>query len=126
MSGKSLTGTITTLLVTAACAVAIAPPAAAQRTRTLYAKTGPGFVISLKDASGKRVTSVKAGSYRIVVDDRTGDDAHNFHLRGPGIDRRTRIDFVGRAVWTLTLRRGLYRFVCDPHALAMHGSFRVG
>jgi plastocyanin len=25
----------------------------------------------------------------------------------------------------LTLRKGVYRFFCDPHAALMHGSFRV-
>ena len=125
MKGTQSIGTITALLAATACALAVAPAASAQRTRTLYAKTGPGFVISLRDASGDRVKRMRAGTYRIVVVDRTGDDAHNFRLRGPGVNRATAIGFVGRTMWTVALRRGLYRYVCDPHALAMHGSFRV-
>ena len=32
---------------------------------------------------------------------------------------------TGRTVWTIQLRRGTYRFRCDPHRALMHGSFRV-
>jgi plastocyanin len=28
-------------------------------------------------------------------------------------------------VWTVTLKRGTYRFVCDPHATIMKGVLRV-
>ena len=29
------------------------------------------------------------------------------------------------AIWTVTLKRGAYTFLCDPHASAMRGTFRV-
>jgi plastocyanin len=50
---------------------------------------------------------------------------HNFHLRGRGVNKRTTVGFLGSTTWTVTLRPGTYRFVCDPHARRMRGSFRV-
>lgn len=103
-----------------------AAPGAARALPILYAKTGPGFVITLKNASGRAVRRVEAGTYQIVVRDRSGDDAHNFHLVGPGLDVGTGVGFVGTKRWRVTFRKGkVYRFRCDPHALVMHGSFRA-
>lgn len=110
----------------AVATAALALPNTALAAPKLFAKVGPGFDISLRTATGAKVTRLKAGTYTIVVTDRSGDDMHNFHLRGPGVNRATGVPFVGRRVWTVTFRRGAtYRFVCDPHALAMHGSFRT-
>jgi len=41
------------------------------------------------------------------------------------VNRKTRVAFRGTVTWTLRLRAGTYRFVCDPHARQMRGSFRV-
>ncbi len=77
--------------------------------------------VSLKTASGAPVRSVKAGTYNIVVNDRSSD--HNFRLGG----RATGVDSTGRTVWKgVRLVRGkTYTYVCDPHADEMRGSFRV-
>jgi plastocyanin len=99
------------------------PPPPPPRVQTLTATVGPSATISLRTASGRRVTSLRRGRYRIVVRDRSR--MHNFHLRGPGVNRRTAVRFRGTVTWTLTLRRGTYRYVCDPHASRMKGSFRV-
>jgi plastocyanin len=99
------------------------PPPPPPSTTTLFATVGPGPTISLRTRSGRRVSRVRRGRYRIVVRDRSA--MHNFHLRGPGINKRTTVAFRGTRTWTVTLRRGLYRFVCDPHAARMRGSFRV-
>ena len=121
-----MTRTRRTLLALAVFGLAAAFPLSAHAAQTLYAKTGPGVDITLKTASGQKVTRLRAGTYRIVVVDRTGGDAHNFHLRGRGVDRSTSVRFVGRTVWTVTFRRAsVYRFVCDPHVFVMHGSFRT-
>lgn len=98
------------------------PPPPRPRVKTLTATVGPGRTISLRSGTS-RVSRLKAGRYRIVVRDRSS--AHNFHLRGPGVNKRTAVGFKGTATWTVTLRRGRYRFVCDPHAAVMKGSFRV-
>jgi hypothetical protein len=50
---------------------------------------------------------------------------HNFHLTGPGVNRSTSVDFVGAVTWTVTFTKGVYTFVCDPHASFMNGAFGV-
>lgn len=100
------------------------PPPPATRPPTLTATVGPGATISLRTARGARVTRLKAGRYRIVVRDRS--TMHNFHLVGPGVNKRTTPRFRGTVTWTVTFRKGrTYRFVCDPHARRMRGSFRA-
>jgi plastocyanin len=99
------------------------PPPPPSRVTTLLATVGPGATISLRTRSGRRVSRVRRGRYRIVVRDRSR--MHNFHLRGRGVNKRTTVGFLGSTTWTVTLRPGTYRFVCDPHARRMRGSFRV-
>ena len=115
------------LAVTAiACGLALTGTSpAAPAAKTVQGSVGPGFTISLT-AGGKAVTKLKAGvAYRVVINDRSS--IHDFHLSGPGIDRMlTSVDFMGTKSFVLTLRKGVYRFFCDPHAAIMHGSFRVG
>jgi NitT/TauT family transport system substrate-binding protein len=89
---------------------------------TLQGTVGPGFTISLK-LDGKRVTSLKAGKYTFVVGDRS--KIHNFHLLGPGVNKATSVAKTGPTTWTLALKKGTYRFQCDPHRSKMRGSFRV-
>ena len=100
------------------------PPPPTTRPPTLTATVGPGATISLRTSRGARVTRLKAGRYRIVVRDRS--TMHNFHLSGPGVNKRTTVRFRGSTTWTVTFRKGrAYRFVCDPHARRMKGSFRT-
>ena len=100
------------------------PPPPPTRPPTLTATVGPGATISLRTSRGARVTRLKAGRYRIVVRDRS--TMHNFHLSGPGVNKRTTVRFRGSTTWTVTFRKGrTYRFVCDPHAQRMKGSFRA-
>ena len=98
-----------------------APAAAAPKA--LQGSVGPGFSIGL-ELGGKNVTGLKHGTYRFVIDDRSS--IHDFHLTGPGLNRTiTTVDFTGTKSIVLTLRKGLYRYFCDPHSDVMHGSFRV-
>lgn len=100
------------------------PPPPPTRPPTLTATVGPGATISLRTSRGARVTRLKAGRYRIVVSDRSR--MHNFHLSGSGVNKRTTVRFRGSTTWTVTFRKGrTYRFVCDPHAKRMKGSFRA-
>src|SRR3954471_6382839 len=101
------------LVVTAAATAA--PP-------TLNGVDGPGFTISLKK-SGKKVASLKAGKYKIVVKDLS--NIHNFHLTGPGVNKKTGVGPKGTFTWTVTLKKGTYKYICDPHATIMKGSFKV-
>ena len=72
---------------------------------------------------GKKVTSLKAGRYTIVVRDMAAD--HDFHLSGPGVNRKTTTGGIGTSRWTVTLRKGTYKYVCDVHSTFMKGSFIV-
>lgn len=72
---------------------------------------------------GKTVSSLKAGMYVLVVADTTSN--HNFHIKGPGVDKATSVGGKGTTRWTLRLRKGTYTYVCDPHSSFMKGSFTV-
>jgi plastocyanin len=89
----------------------------------LTATVGPGFTIGVRTPAGAVARSVKAGTVSLSVRDRS--KIHNLHLTGPGVNRRTGVPYRGTQTWRLRLRRGTYRFVCDPHAAGMRGSFRV-
>lgn len=101
--------------------VGAAPPPPAPVPR-LVATVGPAATISLRTAGGARVSSLAARTYRITVRDRSS--RHNFHLLGPGVNRRTGVGFRGTVTWTVRVRGGVYRYVCDPHARRMRGTFR--
>ena len=104
----------------AALTAALAVPglvSAAMRSNTLTATDGPGFTITLNKKT------VPAGTYTIVVHDKS--NIHNFHLIGPGVNKLTSTPWVGTKTWTVTLKKGSYRFVCDPHAAIMKGVLRV-
>jgi plastocyanin len=111
--------------VAAVAAIAVGSVGTAQAASlTLTGTVGPGFTISLKNASGKPVKTLKAGRYTISVRDQSS--IHDFHLSGPGVDKAiTTVGFVGTKSVTVTLKKGTYRYQCDPHATIMHGSFRV-
>lgn len=82
-----------------------------------------GFKIEMKNAANRKLTTVKAGSYRIKIEDAAA--IHNFRLRGPGLNQATSVPRTTEAIWAVTLKRGTYTFLCDPHASAMRGTFRV-
>ncbi len=115
------------VLRTATCvavgAALLAPGSAQAAPTRLTATVGPGFTITLMNKAGKKVNRLKPGLYRIVVRDRSG--GHNFHLTGAGVNKATSVGYVGTRTWTVRLRKGVYRYVCDPHAHNMKGSFRV-
>jgi len=104
----------------AAIAAALTIPGlapAAARNNTLVGTVGPGFTITMNK------TIVKAGTYAIVIHDKS--NIHNFHLTGPGVNKLTSVPAVATTTWRVTLKKGTYRFVCDPHATSMKGVLRV-
>ena len=110
--------TITPLFAAAFGALAlVAGASAAAKPAKLSASDGPGFTI------GMSAKTVKAGTYTITVRDRSS--IHNFHLVGPGVNKKTSVSAVQTYTWTVNLKRGTYRFVCDPHASIMKGTLRV-
>jgi plastocyanin len=64
----------------------------------------------------------KAGKIKLVINDRSS--VHNFHLKGPGVDVKTSVSAIGTKTFTITLKKGTYKFICDPHPF-MKGSFTV-
>lgn len=118
-----LAALVAALLVVASL-VATGGEATPRQTTKLHARVGPSFTISLSTEAGARVTKLDPGTYEIQVDDMS--EEHNFHLKGPGVDRATEIGDVGTQEWTVTVRDGTYTYVCDPHQGQMEGSFTVG
>jgi plastocyanin len=104
------------VVLAAALAALVALPALAA-TPVLNGTVGPGFTIVMK----KKPT--KAGKYKLVVADKSS--IHNFHLKGPGVNVKTSVGAVGTKSFTITLKKGKYVFVCDPHASTMKGSFTI-
>ena len=103
--------------------VALAPSAgAAASGGTLVGSVSDPLRISLTQG-GKKVSKLKAGVYTVTVKDLASD--HNFHLRGPGVDKSTAVSAKGTTTWKLTLKKGTYTYVCDPHSSFMKGSFTV-
>ena len=80
------------------------------------ASVGPKRSISLKP----KVTQV--GPATIAVNDRSRAD--NFHLTGPGVNRKTGVAFRGRVTWNVTLQPGAYSYRSDKHK-TMRGSLIV-
>ena len=89
-------------------ALAAALPALAA-TPVYKGTVGPG----LHDHDGEEAD--KAGKVRIVVADKSS--IHNFHLTGPGVNVKTSVSAIGTKTFTVTLKKGTYKFVCDPHAV---------
>jgi plastocyanin len=114
--------TLILLVAVVAGALALSAPSQAAAPK-LTGTVGPGFTITLKRL-GKKVTAVKAGTYSITVSDRS--NIHNFHLIGPGVNKQiTQIGFVGTKTVVVRLKKGTYRYICDPHLTVMKGSFKV-
>jgi plastocyanin len=105
-------------------ALALAAPIGATSSVTkLTGAVGPGFTISLKKGTAK-VKTLKAGKYKITVNDKS--NIHNFHLKGPGVNKViTATAFKGTKTVTVTLKKGKYTYVCDPHATIMKATFTV-
>jgi plastocyanin len=111
----------------AVASLALAGTAGAASTKDSFGLKGEvyakGMKIEMKNANNRPLTTVRAGTYRIKIEDEA--TIHNFHLRGPGVNKTTSIPRRSEQIWTVQLRKGKYTFVCDPHARFMLGTFRV-
>jgi plastocyanin len=108
-----LSATVATLALTAFAV----PAFGATRTNALSGTDGPGFTITMDKKT------VKPGTYTITIHDRS--KIHDFHLTGPGVDKKTSVPAQTTTQWTVKLQKGTYRFVCDPHKTIMHGVLKV-
>lgn len=98
-------------------ALAVAGVAQAKSTATINGTVGPGFTISVNKKT------VKAGTYTFKVSDKS--NIHNFHITGPGVNKKTSVSGTGTTTWTLKLKKGTYTIVCDPHASSMKTTLKV-
>ena len=109
-------GRIVVALLAVAVAAVVALPVGAA-TPKLLGTVGPGFTITLTKKPSK------AGKYTLVVSDKSS--IHNFHLTGPGVNVKTSVAATGSKTFRITLKKGKYTFLCDPHASTMRGTFRI-
>lgn len=108
---KRTAAVLLALLVGAVAALPVfaAPP-------KLTGTVGPGFTIAMKKPT-------KAGKYTLVVADKS--NIHNFRLKGPGVNVATTVPAKGSKTFKITLKKGKYTFLCDPHPSSMKGSFTI-
>ena len=105
----------TTIAVVAALTgLAVVLPAGAA-TPSYKEPSGPASIAMTKKPT-------KAGKVKIVVTDKA--EFHNY-LTGPGVNVKTSVPTTGTKTFNVTLKKGTYKFVCDPHASQMKGSFQV-
>jgi plastocyanin len=110
-------------LVVAALAAALFLVPAWAKSAGFVGEVGPGYSIEVKKG-GNDLKTIKAGTYRIKIEDKSA--IHNFHLIGPGLNKKTGIGYKGETTWTIKLKPGRYTYQCDPHAASgMKGHFRV-
>jgi len=117
----------TRIALVALLAALVLPSAVAQADNpklVAVVGTNDAFVISLRDANGNAITQLAPGTYDISVSDRS--EAHNFHLKGPGVDQSTPIGEKQETTWTVTIGDGRYTYVCDAHSSVMRGYFLAG
>lgn len=77
------------LLALALVAVVGANAASAQKSFALKGEVYPNYKIEMKNSAGRNLTTVKAGTYRIKIEDKSS--IHDFHLKGPGVDKTTTV-----------------------------------
>jgi hypothetical protein len=100
------------------------PPKPKPKPRSLSGKVGPGKTISLKTAGGIAVKKLSAGRYKLTVKDMTKTD--NFHLVGPGANKKTGVVFRGSLTWTVSLRAGKTYMVRSDVTKKLRKTFKVG
>lgn len=97
-------------------------PSSVESGKTLQGTIGPGKFLALR-LDGKAIkVPLKAGKYNVSVTDKSTKD--NFHLTGPGVDKKTSVAKAESVTWTLTLKKGTYRYQSDANK-PLKGSFKV-
>jgi F5/8 type C domain len=90
---------------------------------TLTATAASQRQITLTSPYGNAVSALENGSYTLTVTDSSA--TANFHLIGPGINRRTSRRFTATTSWPIALRPGTYRYGSDRPHRRLHGRFVV-
>ena len=99
------------------------PPKPKPKPKNLSGKVGPGKTISLRTAGGVAVKKLPAGRYKLTVKDMTKTD--NFHLVGPGANKKTGVAFRGSLTWTVSLKAGKTYMVRSDVTKKLRKTFRV-
>jgi len=73
-------------------------------------------------SGGSKVRSLTAKKYKITVSDTS--KTQNFHLSGPGLNRKTGVAAKAKATWTATLKPGKYTYRSDK-SRKLRGTFTV-
>jgi hypothetical protein len=113
-------------LLTAVGAAASAPSGlvATLKDERVRGQEGVGIALVFKlTFNGKRVKTLPAGTYKLVVNDQSR--YLQFHLMGPGVNISTGVASRGTRTFTLRLRAGRYVYQSDPHASTTRRSFTV-
>ena len=116
------------ILATAALTAAGTAFSHTSSTPTLKGVVGPGYSIKLTKG-GKKIGSLKAGTYKFVISDRSA--YHNFTVERekpskPKIEMHlTGTGFMGSKTVKMTLKPGSWSFYCSNHEAQMHGDFKV-
>jgi hypothetical protein len=93
------------------------PPPAAKLNGKVTTKT-----ITLKTGSGSKVKTLTSGKFKLAVSDTS--KTQNFHLKGPGVNKKTGVAARAKAAWTLTLKPGKYTYRSDK-SRKLRGTFTV-
>src|SRR5262245_36538769 len=92
------------------------PPPAGKLSGKVTTRT-----ISLTNG-GSKVRSLTAKKYKITVSDTS--KTQNFHLSGPGLNKKTGVAAKAKATWTVTLKPGKYTYRSDK-SRKLRGTFTV-
>jgi|tagenome__1003787_1003787.scaffolds.fasta_scaffold20936623_2 hypothetical protein len=111
--GLTTTAATTTTQTTTTTPTPTTPTA--PKAQKLAGKVGPGARITLSRAA-------KAGKTTVAVADLSAND--NFHLSGPGVNKKTGVAFMGKVTWSLSLKKGSYTYRSDAHS-GLRGTLKV-
>jgi hypothetical protein len=64
-------------------------------------------------SGGSRVRSLVENTYKLSVTD--ASKKQNFHLTGPGVNKKTGVGAKVKAIWTVKLRPGKYTYRSDKN-----------
>jgi hypothetical protein len=120
-------GAVAVVVASIAAAVFLAVTAGAASTPKLVGTVGKNgaYKITLSDSKGKRVKTLKAGTYKFVIHD--DGSIHSYDLDGPHGKSWTftGVGFVGTKTKTIKLVAGKYKAYCEPHESTMFQHFTV-
>ena len=127
MRSKLMVVLVTLAVGATAAALTASALARGDAVKTLTGTVGKNnaYKISLVGSTGKKVTTLKAGTYKLVIHD--DSTFHNYELDGPHGKswKFTSVPFKGSKTFTLKLVAGRYKAYCAPHEATMFQRFTV-